>query len=110
RLREGYDPGRVLETDPMARRAIEYLKQGVNGVDFSDLVRSLTGWGQDTYMTLADFADYHRAQQDVQTAFADHERFNRMSLMNIAGAGIFSSDRSVREYCDNIWNAKSIVK
>ncbi len=110
RLREGYDPARVLESDPMARRAIEYLKQGVAGVDFSDLVRSLTGWGQDTYMTLADFSDYHRAQQDVSKAFADRERFNRMSLMNIAGAGIFSSDRSVMEYCDNIWNAKRIVK
>ena len=110
RLREGYDPGQVLEKDATVRRAIEYAKQGVGGVDFSGLIHSLTGHGQDPYMTLADFTDYTRAQQSVGTAFADRFRFNRMSLYNIAGAGIFSSDRSVKEYCDKIWNAKSIIK
>jgi len=61
-------------------------------------------------MTLADFSDYARAQKSVDRTFADHERFNRMSLCNIAGAGIFSSDRSVLEYCENIWNVKSTTK
>ncbi len=110
RLREGYDPGQILARDDTARQAIEYMKQGIGGNDFSALVHSLTGHGQDPYMTLADFSDYTRAQKAVDSAFADHSRFNRMSLCNIAGAGIFSSDRSVLEYCENIWNVKSTTK
>ncbi len=110
RLREGYDPGQILAKDDVARTAIDYMKQGVGGTDFSTLVHSLTGHGQDPYMTLADFSDYARAQKAVDRTFADHERFNRMSLCNIAGAGIFSSDRSVLEYCENIWNVKSTTK
>lgn len=110
RLREGYDPGRVLQEDPLARKAIEYLQQGIGGADFSDVLWSLTGRGQDTYMTLADFSDYCRAQSLVQSTYANPEKFNRMSLYNIAGAGIFSSDRSVQEYCDKIWHVKSITE
>ncbi len=110
RLREGYDPGQILEKDAMARQAIDYMKNGVGGNDFSALVHSLTGRGQDPYMTLADFSDYARAQKAVDSTFADHSRFNRMSLCNIAGAGIFSSDRSVTEYCENIWHVKSTTK
>lgn len=110
RLREGYDPGRVLQEDPLARKTIEYLQQGIGGADFSDVLWSLTGRGQDTYMTLADFSDYCRAQSLVQSTYANPEKFNRMSLYNIAGAGIFSSDRSVQEYCDKIWHVKSITE
>ena len=52
---------------------------------------------------MADFADYVRAQNDVSLAFANKEKFNKMSLTNIAKAGIFSSDRAIKEYADNIW-------
>ena len=55
-------------------------------------------------MTLADFNDYARAQRDVDKAYADCDRFNRMSLVNIAKSGIFSADRSVTEYAKNIWD------
>ena len=57
----------------------------------------------DGYMTVADFADYRRAQQDISAAFPDKARFTDMSLVNIAKSGIFSADRSVREYADDIW-------
>ncbi len=110
RLKEGYNPNHILEKDAVTRQAFEYVKQGVGGAVFPEIVHELTRPGGDTYMTLADFADYVRAQKAVSTAFGDRERFNRMSLCNIAGAGIFSSDRSVREYCENIWNAKSTTK
>ena len=55
-------------------------------------------------MPVADFADYARAQRDVAAVYQDHDRFNRMSLINIAKSGIFSADRSVTEYAKNIWN------
>ena len=110
RLREGYHPGRIIEQDAIVKKAIQYLEQGVGGAHFPELIHTLTGLGQDPYMTLADFTDYHRAQQKVQSTYADRNRFNRMSLENIAGAGIFSSDRSVREYCRNIWHVESLRK
>ena len=57
-------------------------------------------------MTIADFADYARAHQDVAKTYLDHKRFGNMSLVNIAKAGIFSSDRAVEEYADDIWYLK----
>ena len=57
-------------------------------------------------MVLADFADYRQAQRNIEKAWTDRERWNRMSLMNTAGAGIFSADRSIDEYASDIWGLK----
>ena len=57
-------------------------------------------------MTIADFNDYARAQQVVAETYLDQPKFRNMSLVNIAKAGIFSSDRAVEEYAENIWNLK----
>ena len=59
--------------------------------------------GSDAYMALADFEDYVRAQRDVSQKYLDKYAFCRMSLTNIAKAGIFSADRAVLEYADKIW-------
>ena len=83
------------------------LTSGELGVNFNDIVRSLltNDYGvADQYMILADFADYVRAQEDAANAYKSKLDFARMSLVNIAKAGIFSSDRAVKEYADNIWH------
>ena len=54
-------------------------------------------------MALADFADYQVAQARVSEAYQDREKFVKMSLMNISGAGIFSADRAVTDYARDIW-------
>ena len=103
--RKGYDPNAFIS--PELRRVLDMLTSGVLGQRFDDLVASLTTnrFGvADAYMALADFGDYARAQRDVDTAYGDKERFNRMSLINVAKSGIFSADRSVTEYAKNIWN------
>lgn len=85
------------------------LTSGVLGVKFNDIARSLltNDFGvADAYMNMADFADYVRAQNDAAEAYRDKLGFARMSLVNIAKAGIFSSDRAVKEYADNIWHIK----
>ncbi|MBE7048152.1 MAG: glycogen/starch/alpha-glucan phosphorylase [Ruminococcaceae bacterium] len=110
RQRLGYSPRKILEQDPLVRQAIQYMQQGVGGIDFSNLVHALTDEGRDTFMTLADFSDYCRAQSMVQAVYGDRRRFNRMSLYNIAGAGIFSADRSVAEYSENIWHIHPVMK
>lgn len=58
-------------------------------------------------MVLADFADYRRMQQYAVSVWADKKKWQQMSLMNISGAGIFSADRAIHEYADNIWHTKS---
>jgi starch phosphorylase len=59
-------------------------------------------------MALADFADYQKTQQAVSKAYADKEKFAKISLMNISGAGVFSADRSIMDYANNIWHAKPV--
>ena len=101
----GYDPNTYITDD--LRRVLDMLTSGVLGQRFDDIVDSLTTrrFGvADAYMTIADFNDYARAQRDVAAAFRDRRRFNNMSLVNIAKSGIFSADRSVQEYVDDIWH------
>ena len=101
----GYDPNEFLSDE--LREVLDMLTSGILGQRFDDLVDSLLTkrFGvADAYMTVADFADYARAQKLVSETYLDQKKFARMSLVNIAKAGIFSSDRSVREYVEKIWD------
>ena len=106
----GYRPADYCNNNPDLKRVIEMLTSGeIGGVKFDDIARSLltNSFGvADAYMILADFADYVRAQEDAANAYKSKLDFARMSLVNIAKAGIFSSDRAVKEYADNIWHIK----
>ena len=104
--RAGYNPQNYLNNNETLRNAIEFIRNGVNGKRFDEIVSSLTN--SDPYMALADFADYQKAQKAVSKAYADRENFAKMSLMNISGAGIFSADRSIMDYADYIWNTKPV--
>lgn len=107
--KRGYRPLDYLNNNPELKAVIEMLTSGVLGVKFEDLRSSLltNNFGiADRYMIMADFDDYVRAQEDVQNAYRRKEDFSKMSLINIAKAGIFSSDRAIKEYADNIWNIK----
>ena len=102
----GYYPMEYYNNNETLRNAIEFIRQGVNGKRFDEVVSTLTN--VDQYMALADFADYQKTQQEVSKAYADREKFTRMSLMNISGAGVFSADRSIMDYANNIWHTKPI--
>lgn len=101
----GYDPNEFLTDD--LREVLDMLTSGILGQRFDDLVDSLLTkrFGvADPYMTIADFADYARAQRLVSKLYLDQKKFAHMSLVNIAKAGIFSSDRAVKEYAEKIWD------
>ena len=103
----GYHPTEFVT--PELQAVLDMLTSGVLGQRFDDLVDSLltNRFGTaDPYMTLADFQDYARAQRDVAAVYQDKQHFARMSLINIAKAGIFSSDRAVKEYADEIWASR----
>jgi starch phosphorylase len=81
----------------------------VLGARFDDIAKSLltNAYGvADAYMTIADFDSYVQAQQRVSDTYKDETKFMNMSLTNIAKAGIFSSDRAVAEYAENIWHCR----
>ncbi|MDO5478402.1 MAG: glycogen/starch/alpha-glucan phosphorylase, partial [Clostridia bacterium] len=107
--RKGYDPLSYVRRDRELSAILEMLTNGSFGSNFDDIVKSLltNSFGTaDAYMTLADFGDYVRAQGLVSETYKDREQFTKMSLTNIAKAGIFSADRAIGEYAKNIWYMK----
>jgi len=102
----GYHPEAVLAENDDARQALDFLQKGWNEQSFDDLVRNL---GQsDPYMVLADFRSYRQAQAEARALYAQPEKWNRMSLANIAASGAFSADRAVLEYARHIWGANPL--
>jgi starch phosphorylase len=101
----GYRPWEIYESDSRLRAALDSVASGVfSGGDtalFRPLVDNLLH--SDPYFVLADFAPYYDCQRQVSNAFSDPERWTRMSILNSARIGRFSSDRSIREYCERIW-------
>ena len=107
----GYNASALYSTNAQIRRVVDALRVGFAGQSFSDIADYLTlgtNYVADPYMVLKDFDDYLRAASDLDKAYADKKKWNNMALRNIAEAGIFASDRSIREYADNIWHIKPV--
>ena len=107
--REGYVPQRLYTQDETLRRCVDALRTGFrDGVTYEDLYQRLLfgsgGSAADEYLLLADFGSYCQAEKAMAAAYTDRDRWNCMSLHNIARSGIFAADRSVKEYADNIWH------
>jgi starch phosphorylase len=62
----------------------------------------------DPFLCCADFRSYLEKQGEVSECFRDEERWKRMSILNVARIGYFSSDRAVREYCEDIWKVRPV--
>lgn len=109
--RNGYEPTRYYNNNARIKAVIDGLRHGIAGVNFGEIADSLTvggGGNADHYKVLADFQSYCDAHDRLDKAYGDKERWARMSLMNTANAGFFSSDRSVKEYATRIWNLKPV--
>jgi len=100
----GYNPTEYYNNDPRINEAIERMYHGINGCTFNEVANSLKNI--DPYMVLADFDSYRKAQAYISECYNDKTKWAKMSLNNIAGAGIFSADRAVTEYADNIWHLR----
>lgn len=102
----GYHPMDFINNNPILKGVIDFLNAGVNGKSFGEITSSLMN--VDPYMALADFADYQMAQAKSAEVYKDKYAFAKMSLINISGAGIFSADRSIMDYANNIWHTKPV--
>ncbi|MBR0142720.1 MAG: glycogen/starch/alpha-glucan phosphorylase [Clostridia bacterium] len=108
----GYNPISYYSASPYLKKAVDMLNSGIAGEHFADIAGSLIYGGNgvaDPYMCLADFDLYHACQEKVSETWKDREKWARMSLHNIAGAGFFAADRAVKEYADRIWNVKPVL-
>jgi starch phosphorylase len=104
----GYRPRQYYEGNPRLRAAIDLIAGGHFSPGERDLFRPLVEHllERDDYLVLADFQAYVDCQEEVARAYADAEHWTRMSILNVARMGKFSSDRAIREYCRDIWRVE----
>ena len=107
---EGYNPRGYYEENQQLASVLDLISQGhfSNGdVNlFKPLVDELLY--QDQYMSLADYQAYIDCQDRVSETWRDQEQWTRMSILNVARMGKFSSDRSIQDYCRDIWNVEPV--
>ena len=106
----GYRPMDYYEGNPELRGVIDLIRGGFFSRGDPELFRPLIDGllHYDPYMLLADFSSYLECQARVAAAFADVGRWTRMSILNTARSGKFSSDRTIREYCADIWRVQPV--
>jgi starch phosphorylase len=109
-LRRGYRPRDFYEQNAELRAVLDLINGGFFEPEHPELFRPLVQslLDHDPYLLLADFASYAECQQRVQEAFVDQDRWTRMAILNVARMGKFSSDRTIREYAEQIWKAQSV--
>ncbi|HEY4353067.1 MAG TPA: glycogen/starch/alpha-glucan phosphorylase, partial [Paraburkholderia sp.] len=103
--REGYRPADYVRANDELHGVIEAIGSGRFSRGDREMFRPLLDnlLNHDPFLVLADYAAYVARQQDVSAAWQDTRRWNRMSIFNTARSGKFSSDRAIREYCEQIW-------
>jgi starch phosphorylase len=109
--RGNYNPEKIIAGDEDLKRVMHLLESGhfnlfEPGI-FDDIIQSIYSPG-DPWLTAADFRSYVQAQCEVATAYQDTERWTRMSILNTAASGKFSSDRTILDYNREIWHLPQI--
>ncbi|MCD8131263.1 MAG: glycogen/starch/alpha-glucan phosphorylase [Lachnospiraceae bacterium] len=112
----GYNPMEIFNNDGDVRRVLMQLINGTYSDDtelfrpiYNSLLNTLSTDKADRYFILKDFKAYAEAQREVEKAYRDEKRWARMAMMNTACVGKFSSDRTIREYVDEIWKLDKVV-
>jgi starch phosphorylase len=103
--RAGYRPGSYVDQDPELRETLDLIASGAfsrgDSSMFQPIVQSLLE--EDEYLLLADFRSYVHAQERVDNLWKDRDAWTRKTILNVARMGGFSSDRSIRDYCREVW-------
>jgi starch phosphorylase len=108
----GYNPRRYYDHNYDLKTAIDRIAEGAFSPEqpnrFHDITRTLLE--SDYYLLLADYADYIATQQKVDELYRRPNEWARQAILNVAGMGMFSSDRTIREYADDIWKVKPLFQ
>ena len=106
--KKGYRPREYYEQNAELKEAIDTIQSGIfsggDGTVFKPLVDSLLN--EDPYFVLADYASYVECQEKISLSYQNQSQWTKMSILNVARLGYFSSDRAIREYCEKIWDIK----
>jgi len=104
----GYNPYEIYQSDQDVKEVVDRLLAGEFSRGDKALYRPLVDslLGQDPYFVLQDFGSYAECQQRVSDSFRNPAQWTTMSILNVARMGRFSSDRSIREYCEKVWHLK----
>jgi starch phosphorylase len=107
---QGYYPRGYYESNGELRGVLDSLSSGFFSHGDTELFKPIVDnlLYDDPYLLLADYQSYIDCQDKVSQAYKDRERWSRMSILNVARMGKFSSDRSIREYAENIWHVKPV--
>jgi len=105
RQMSGYRPWEFYQSDAELKSDIDLINSGLFSHGDTQLFRPLTDnlVNHDPFMVLADYRDYLECQKTVSETYRDTPRWTRMSILNVARIGRFSSDRAIREYAEHIW-------
>ena len=110
---DGYNPWDIYNENAELRQALDMINSGYFSQDaptrFRPIFDTLTGYG-DKYLLLADYAAYIRCQEQVDLLYLDSDEWAKRAILNIAGMGKFSSDRSIKDYAENIWQVKAVTR
>ncbi|SAK54614.1 Maltodextrin phosphorylase [Caballeronia temeraria] len=107
----GYRPRQIYEENPELKLALDQIRLGHFSPEephrFYDIFHTLVDWG-DHYMVLADFDSFDKTQTEVDLKYRDRDAWTRSAIENVAGMGIFSSDRTIAEYARDIWHVEPL--
>jgi len=107
----GYQPREYYEADARLRRALDAIQAGTFSPGeperYQNIFDTLVNWG-DHYLLLADYASYIDKQAEVDALYRDPDAWARKAILNVAGMGVFSSDRTIAEYAHDIWHTKPV--
>jgi starch phosphorylase len=107
----GYRPRVIYESDPELAAALNAIRDGVFSPDergrFQAIFDTLVNWG-DHYLLLADYASYVATQDEVDALYGNADAWARKAVLNVAGMGQFSSDRTIAQYAHDIWHTRPV--
>jgi len=108
----GYQPRALYEGSSEAKKVLDAIRDGVFSPDepgrFQQIFDTLVNWG-DHYLLLADFESYLDAQAEVDALYRNADEWTRRAILNVAGMGPFSSDRTIAQYAHEIWKSKPVL-
>ncbi|MDP9913992.1 starch phosphorylase [Variovorax boronicumulans] len=108
----GYQPREIYEENAELKRVLDAVRDGAfspgEPARYQGIYDALVNWG-DHYLLLADYASYVAKQAEVDALYRDAEAWTRMAILNVAGMGAFSSDRTIAEYAHEIWHTKPVT-
>ena len=108
----GYQPRDIYEENAELKRVLDAIRDGAfspgEPARYQGIYDALVNWG-DHYLLLADYASYVAKQAEVDALYRDSDAWTRMAILNVAGMGAFSSDRTIAQYAHEIWKTKPVV-